>query len=224
MTTVGDIVSRLRNIIKATNEDAFLTDRFIYSLVLKYAHLFIKRDKQIQSVLAYSALIQSIPCLELIEVDKVSDRCCAGIKSNCTIMRSKERIPDIIESTNGPLFRSISSLDNSTEFTLTTPTTYISSSKTTTFKYNTTKYYWYVDGYLYFPNVNFEYVKVEGLFEKDLSDVFCAIEKKCLKRQDEKTFIPDYLLAEIESSVIKELALRLQVPEETADNKKNINR
>lgn len=224
MTTVGDIVSRLRNVVKATNEDAFLTDRFIYSLVLKYAHLFIKRDKQIQSVLAYSALIQSIPCLELIEVDKVSDRCCVGIKSNCTIMRSKERIPDIIESTNGPLFRSISSLDNSTEFTLTTPTTYISSSKTTTFKYNTTKYYWYVDGYLYFPNVNFEYVKVEGLFEKDLSDVFCAIEKKCLKRQDEKTFIPDYLLAEIESSVIKELALRLQVPEETADNKKNINR
>jgi len=224
MTTVGDIVSRLRNIVKATNEDAFLTDRFIYSLVLKYAHLFIKRDKQIQSVLAYSALIQSIPCLELIEVDKVSDRCCAGIKSNCTIMRSKERIPDIIESTNGPLFRSISSLDNSTEFTLTTPTTYISSSKTTTFKYNTTKYYSYVDGYLYFPNVNFEYVKVEGLFEKDLSDVFCAIEKKCLKRQEEKTFIPDDLLAEIESSVIKELALRLQVPEETADNKKNINR
>jgi hypothetical protein len=224
MTTVGDIVSRLRNIVKATNEDAFLTDRFIYSLVLKYAHLFIKRDKQIQSVLAYSALIQSIPCLELIEVDKVSDRCCAGIKSNCTIMRSKERIPDIIESTNGPLFRSIASLDNSTEFTLTTPTTYISSSKTTTFKYNTTKYYWYVDGYLYFPNVDFEYVKVEGLFEKDLSDVFCAVEKKCLKRQEEKTFIPDYLLAEIESSVIKELALRLQVPEETADNKKNINR
>lgn len=224
MTTVGDIVSRLRNVVKATNEDAFLTDRFIYSLVLKYAHLFIKRDKQIQSVLAYSALIQSIPCLELIEVDKVSDRCCAGIKSNCTIMRSKERIPDIIESTNGPLFRSIASLDNSTEFTLTTPTTYISSSKTTTFKYNTTKYYWYVDGYLYFPNVDFEYVKVEGLFEKDLSDVFCAVEKKCIKRQDEKTFIPDYLLAEIESSVIKELALRLQVPEETADNKKNINR
>lgn len=224
MTTVGNIVSRLRNIVKATNEDAFLTDRFIYTLVLKYAHLFIKRDKQIQSVLAYSALIQTIPCLELIEVDKVSDRCCAGIKSNCTIMRSKERIPDIIESINGPLFRSISSLDNSTEFTLTTPTTYISSSKTTTFKYNTTKYYWYVDGYLYFPNVDFEFVKVEGLFEKDLSDVFCAREKKCLKRQDEKTFIPDYLLAEIESSVIKELALRLQVPEETADNKKNINR
>jgi len=104
MTTIGDIVSRLRNIVKASNEDAFLTDRFIYSLVLKYAHLFIKRDKQIQSVLAYSALIQSIPCLELIEVDKVSDRCCAGIKSNCTIMRSKERIPDIIESTNGPFF------------------------------------------------------------------------------------------------------------------------
>ena len=58
----------------------------------------------------------------------------------------------------------------------------------------------------------------------DLSDVFCATEKKCVKRQDEKTFIPDYLLAEIENSVIKELTLRLQVPEETADNKKNINR
>jgi len=224
MTTIGDIVSRLRGVFKANTEDAFITDRLFYSIVLKYAHLFIKRDKQIDKLLAFSSMVQTIPCLELIEVDKVSDRCCAGIKSNCRIMRSKEKIPDIIESTVGPLFRSVTSLDNSVEFTFTTATTFTSISKTTTFKYNSTKYYWYVDGYLYFPNVDFDFVKVEGLFQNDLGLISCDEKENCLIKQENTTFIPEYLLAEIENSVIKELSVRLQIPTDQADDKQNVNR
>jgi hypothetical protein len=169
-------------------------------------------------------MVQTIPCLELIEVDKVSDRCCAGIKSNCRIMRSKEKIPDIIESTVGPLFRSVTSLDNSVEFTFTTTATFTSISKTTTFKYNSTKYYWYVDGYLYFPNVDFDFVKVEGLFQNDLGIISCDGKSECLIKQENTTFIPEYLLAEIENSVIKELSIRIQIPTDQADDKQNVNR
>ena len=36
-TTIGEVVSRVRNQMKAVRQDAFLTDRFIYSVIGKHA-------------------------------------------------------------------------------------------------------------------------------------------------------------------------------------------
>ncbi len=44
MTTIGESISRVRNIIKAVTMDAFVTDRVIYSLIQKYAKMYIKRQ------------------------------------------------------------------------------------------------------------------------------------------------------------------------------------
>ena len=38
-TTIGYTVSRVRNTLKAVKEDAFLTDRFIYSVVSKFCKI-----------------------------------------------------------------------------------------------------------------------------------------------------------------------------------------
>jgi hypothetical protein len=38
------LISRVRNTLKAVKEDAFLTDRIIYSSLLKYAQTLIKRE------------------------------------------------------------------------------------------------------------------------------------------------------------------------------------
>jgi len=43
-TTIGYTVSRVRNSIKAVKEDAFVTDRYLWSVITKYAKLFIKRQ------------------------------------------------------------------------------------------------------------------------------------------------------------------------------------
>ena len=40
--------------------------------------------------------------------------------------------------------------------------------KTTTFKYNNRQYFWYLDGYLYFPNLIWDAVKIEAIFENDV--------------------------------------------------------
>ena len=45
MTTVGEATSRVRNILKAVKEDPFLTDRFLYSLIMKYAKTLIRRQE-----------------------------------------------------------------------------------------------------------------------------------------------------------------------------------
>ena len=44
MTTIGEVVSRIRGQIKSEAQDAFMTDRYIYSLVLKFAQLFMRRQ------------------------------------------------------------------------------------------------------------------------------------------------------------------------------------
>jgi len=43
MQKIGDILSRVRGQIKAESEDAFVTDRYLYSLIKKYAQVYMRR-------------------------------------------------------------------------------------------------------------------------------------------------------------------------------------
>lgn len=222
MNTIGESVSRVRTALKSVREDAFLTDRQIYSLILKYGKLFIKRQDNLNKIMRYQTLFEVLPCVELIEVDKV-EACCAGIKSNCKIMRTKDRVPQVMEGSYGPLFRDITSIDGSIVVYRTYPGVYLNMTESTTFKYNKTKYYWYLDGHLYFPNIEWEAVRIEGLWDDNVHYLKCLTEEeKCDYRQDQPTHIPDYLFAEIEQMVLKEMITTLQIPSDQKDDNQNI--
>lgn len=216
-TTIGDTVSRVRNVIKGVKEDAFLTDRFLYSLVLKYAKLYIRRQDTENKIMRFQSLFEPLPCVELIEVDKI-EACCSGIKTNCHIRRTKDKLPVVLEGAYGPLFRTISSIDGSIECFKTYPTTYSDMTNITNFKYNKTKYYWYLNGYLYFPNIDWEAVRIEGLWDASVAMYTCDGDE-CVPRQDDPTHIPEYLFAEIEQNVLKDLMILIQSPVEGADDK-----
>lgn len=217
MTTIGDTVSRVRNIIKGVKEDAFLTDRFLYSLIIKYAKLYIRRQDTENKIMRFQSLFEPLPCVELIEVDKV-EACCAGIKSDCFIMRTKDKLPLVLEGAYGPLFRSITSIDGSIEVFKTYPTTYSDMTKVNNFKYNNTKYYWYLNGYLYFPNIEWESVRIEGLWDESVEMYICDGDV-CKARQSDQTHVPEYLFAEIEQNVLKDLTLLINTPTEGQDDK-----
>ena len=59
MTTIGEVVSRLRGQIKSEAQDAFMTDRYIYSLVLKYAQLFMRRQDSANKLKKFNSVWQS---------------------------------------------------------------------------------------------------------------------------------------------------------------------
>ena len=147
MTTIGDVVSRIRGQVKAEVQDAFVTDRYIYSLILKFAQLLMRRQDHANKLMKFNSVWQTLPYLELIEVDKVEAHC-TGIRSGCIIKRTKDKLPTFMEGYWGPLIRTVSSIDGSIELQATQPGTYTSMTKTTSFKYNTTKYFWYLNGYL----------------------------------------------------------------------------
>lgn len=223
MTTIGEAISRIRGQIKAESEDAFMTDRYIYSLIKKYAQLFMRRQDNANKLMKFNSVWQELKYVELIEVDKVEANC-VGLSSGCIIKRSKHRLPTFMQGYWGPLIRTVSSIDGGIEVQPTQPGTYTSMSKTTTFKYNNTKYYWFLDGYIYLPNVKWDAVKLEGVFEEDISKWTCDTDDDCVPRYLQNLYIPEFLFSEIEGQIFNTAINTIKIPTEDGDNKLNPNR
>ena len=45
MATIGETISRVRGQVKAEVQDAFVTDRYIYSLIEKHAQFLMRRQE-----------------------------------------------------------------------------------------------------------------------------------------------------------------------------------
>jgi hypothetical protein len=220
--TIGNVISRLRLQIKSVRQDAFITDRMIYTFIIKHAKWLMKREDSKNKLLTFSGVVQTMDFVELIEVDKV-EACCTGIKSDCTIKRTKDKLPIFLQGYYGPLIRSVTSLDSSEELQPIIPSSYLNIANSKNARYNKTRYFWYLNEYLYFPNLEWSAVRIEGIFEDDISRWTCE-EDNCKIRQDDSFNVPDYLLAEIESQVIKDLTVMYQVPTDLQNDKQSQSR
>jgi hypothetical protein len=217
MTTIGEAISRVRNTLKAVKEDAFLTDRTIYFSLMKYALTLIKREDNQNRLMKISSIFQVLPYIELIDVDKV-EAGCVGIYSGCYFKRSKDKLPTIMDGTFGPIIRTVSSIDGSIEMYRTDPGTWVSMTRTTTFKYNKFAYFWYLNGYIYCPNIDWEAIRMEAVFD---GLVETCDSEECLVKQDQPFSLPQYLFSEVEQYVIKELTMTMNVPSDGSDDSQN---
>jgi hypothetical protein len=217
MTTVGEAISRVRNALKAVKEDAFLTDRTIYFALSKYAKTLIKREDNQFRLMKMSQIFQVLPYVELIDVDRV-EAGCVGVYSECYFKRSKDKLPSILDGMFGPIIRTTSSIDGSIEMFKTDPGTWVSITKSSTFRYNKRPYFWYLNGYIYCPNIDWDAIRIEAIFENQAET--CDTDP-CLIKQDQPLSIPDYLFAEAEQFVMKELTTAMSVPTDGADDSQN---
>lgn len=206
MNTIGEAISRVRNNIKAVDTDSFITDRLIYSNIIKYAKLYIKQQTAQSVQSRFNSLYVKLPCVDLIEVDKVE--ACCDVKSGVLIKRTKDKLPGIMEGAGGLLLRTVASVDGSEEVFRTTPQFYNAQQKTSAARYNKTKYYWYLNGYLYIPNVDWDSIAVEGIFENKLMP---TCDDPCKAVQDEYLNIPSDLFAQIEQQVINDFLRMSQI-------------
>tara|TARA_R110000822_G_scaffold1267_8_gene5707 strand:+ start:1027 stop:1689 length:663 start_codon:yes stop_codon:yes gene_type:complete len=218
MTTIGESISRVRNVLKAVKEDPFLTDRTIYFAILKYAKTLIKREDNQFKLMRMSSIFQVLPYLELIDVDKV-EAGCLGVYSECYFKRSKEKVPSILDGVFGPIIRTVSSIDGTIELFRTEPGTWVSMTKTTTWKYNRSLYFWFLNGYMYFPNIDWDAVRMEAIFD---GNVDTCTSDDCEFIQNKPLTIPEYLFSEVEQFVIKELTMAMQIPADGPDDSQNI--
>jgi hypothetical protein len=224
-TKIGEVLSRLRNQIKAVRQDAFLTDRFLYSLVSKHAKWLMKREDSKNTIMNFSSVVQTLDIVNLIEVDRI-EAGCSGISSGFKVMRTKEHLPAFMQGYWGPLIRQVTSIDGQIDFQPTNPAQYVKLASSKNFKFNKTFYYWYLNDHLYFPDIQWPAIRIEGIFEGDISDYICIgcvenAEYNCVSRQNQNFNVPDYLFGELEASVLKDLAMLLQVPPDTIQDTKS---
>lgn len=217
MTTIGEAISRVRNTLKAVKEDPFLTDRTIYFLLQKYAQTLIKREDNQFRLMKMSQIFKVLPYVELIDVDKI-EAGCIGVYSECYFKRSKDKLPTILNGMFGPIIRTVSSIDGTIEMFRTDPGTWISITKSTTFKYNKRPYFWYLNGYIYCPNIDWDALRIEAIFDGILET--CDTDP-CLIRQDDAFVLPEYLFSEVEQFVVKELTLAMSIPTDGPDDSQN---
>ncbi len=220
MTTIGEAISRVRNTLKAVKEDAFLTDRTIYYSLLKYGQTLLKREDNQYRLMKISSIFTVLPYVELIDVDKI-EAGCTGVYSGCYFKRSKDKIPGILSGMMGPIIRTVSSIDGTDIMYRTQPGTWVSITKSTTFKYNKRRYFWFSEGYLYCPNVEWDAIRVEAIFDADKSAYLCSEEDQCKPRQDNAFPFPEYLFSEMEQYAVKELTMTLQIPSDGPDDSQN---
>jgi len=214
-TTIGGAISRIRNLIKAVKTDAFITDRFIYSLILKYSDMYIKQELDKGRSQMLNPLYKTLPCVDLIPVNKVE--ACCDIEG-CTITRTKDPLPKIMTNVTGLLIRSVTAIDGTTLVNRTEPSTYQQLIKTSGFKYNKDKYYWFINDHLYFPNLDWPQVKIDALFTGDIAKYQCT--DSCTLIQDAPSPTPDFLYALIEQGVLQDLGMSVQVPTDQASSDK----
>jgi len=221
-TIIGDVCSRIRNLTKGYTQDSFLTDKEIYLLFKKHASLVMKRLDEKGKLIKFSAVFETLDYVELEEVDRV-EATCMGVKSYTTFRRTKQTMPMFTEGAMGPMINSITSIDGSTACQIIRNIDlYNYMTRQKNFKYNDTKYCWFLNDRLYFPNVNWPAVRIEGIFEDDISQFKCCnYEDKCKPRQQQSLNVPDYILSEIEANVLKDIGIQLQIPEDMGQGNLN---
>lgn len=228
MQTIGYIVSRIKGLVKANNKDAFVTDRVIYSLIRKYTPFLMKREDSKGNLMRFEGLFQVFPYVELEESNRIESKC-VNIPVECKIKRTKDKLSLSMEGYYGPLIRSITSISgpaikpqDEQPIQLTSPSIYSQKIKLKSSKYNKQKYAWYLDGRLYFPDLEWDAIRLEAI-PNDTVNFGCDTDY-CKSMQELQFRVPEYLFGEIESFVLKDLGIPMQIPSDPVDDKQNIHR
>lgn len=206
--TKRQAIDSLRNKLRERNADSNYTNQFLYQTLLEQAKWLIKREISAGRIWRNVSFFQTLSCIDVIETS-VIDPCCP-IKTNCSIYRTERKLPETWQDDNGPLIKTISSIDNSTSFFYTTPTTWQNKKNDPYNRKSTEKYCFFADGYLWFPEHNPHKVNIYGLFTDDTSiiDTVCnpCKDRPCTRYLDTRFMFPEWVEAEMMAKAIELLA------------------
>lgn len=200
--TGRDIVSRVRSLHKLLSSDALITNRVILSEVRANTFLLVKREANLRKLWATDTLFTTIPCLEMVEVP-ISE-CCEFV-DECTIARTKYKLPRISEGNYQYLIQGVYSINAMSgkgkkvkEISI---NRYINMLKLPLIKKD--DYFWINNDYLYVTNPAIAIIRLSAMFEEDVPnnimypDCGCGIEptidEYCKNPLDKSFPLPGYL-------------------------------
>lgn len=224
MATIGEVISRLKNTLKLVNEDAFVTDRYIYNVVRKYSESILLKYQTLNIITnpeLYSQLY-----LELEDSTDLPEEL-GGLKDiiiHGNLKKSIIKVPEIRSYMGKQLIQSVYSVDYFTQYQQLTLKELAIFKNSFYRKFIKPLFYYMKDGYLYLLD-DVEKVMISAAFKDDVS-VYKGNEygkKECPRIQDSKFSYPENILSEAESMALQEIAMRynIQLPPEKDDKQYN---
>lgn len=187
MATTRKMISDVRSMHKLLSTDSLITDRAIESELSVVSSLLIKRETNIRKLWATDTLFTTIPCLEMVEVP-ISE-CCEYI-DDCTIARSKYKIPKISEGNYQYVIQGVYSINalggKATKLKEITVNRYINLLKLPVIKNE--PYYWITNEYLYVTNPMVEAIRFVAYFEEKVPSEIMYSDCGCGKTVSDEDF------------------------------------
>jgi hypothetical protein len=188
MATLRKLVSDVRSVHKILSTDSLITDRAIASEIRNNSLLLIKRETNLRKLWATDTLFTTIPCLEMIEVP-ISE--CCNYVDECTIARTKLKLPRISEGNYQYVIQGVYSINalggQGKKLKEISVNRYINLLKLPIIKKE--EYFWISNGYLYVNNPLLKSIRFVAMFEEDVENEIMYPECGC--------GTPEYTLEEI---------------------------
>ena len=203
MATLRKLVSDVRSIHKILSTDSLITDRAIASEIRINSLLLIKRETNLRKLWATDTLFTTIPCLEMEEVP-ISE--CCDYVDDCTVARTKFKLPRISEGNYQYVIQGVYSINalggKGKKLKEITVNRYVNLLKLPIVKKE--EYYWITNGYLYVNNPMIKSIRFVALFEEDVDNEILypecgcgtpeyTLEEVCKNPLDKEFPLPGYL-------------------------------
>lgn len=229
MSTGRKLVSDVRGLHKLISTDALITDRLIFSEIRNNALLLLKREANLRKLWSTDTIFTTISCLETMEVS-ISE--CCNYVDNCTIARSKIKLPRICEGNYQYIIQGVYSINamggKGKKIKEISINRYINLLKLPIIKKE--EYFWISNDYLYVTNPNLQAIRLVALFEEDVPsemlypDCGCGQakvtdEEWCKNPLDKEFALPGYLEKQVlELTSQKLLNTYFRLPVDLNDN------
>lgn len=214
MSTLRSFVSDIRSTHKLLSTDSMITDRAIASEVRNNSLLLIKRETNLRKLWATDTVFTTIPCLEMINVP-ISE--CCNYVDDCTIARTKHKLPKIAEGNYQYVIQGVYSINamsgKGVKLKEITVNRYINLLKLPVIK--SESYYWISNDYLYVTNPDIQAVRLVAFFESPVPNELlypeccCGVkapnEEFCMNPLDKEFVLPGYLKSQVLDMTSKKL-------------------
>lgn len=216
MSTLRNHISTVRGAHKLLSIDGSINDRSIAAEIKIATFLLLKRETNLRKLWATDTLFTTIECLDLMEVP-ISE--CCGYVDDCTIARTKYKIPRILEGNYQYLIQGVYSIDalggKGKKLKEITVNRYLNLLKLPLIKKE--NYYMIVNDYLYITNPLAKAVRIAAAFEEDIpsnilyGECSCDGDKKvsddeyCINPLDKTFNLPGYLERQVMDLVSQRL-------------------
>lgn len=212
--TVRKAISDIRKGLRENDADSRMSNKFTYAKIKKHAADIIRQRSDAFRILKQQSFYQTINCMKVDEAPTI-DPCC-GIRTNCTVFRTVHKLPEMYEDSLGSIIKNVWSIDGvfGTELQPITPDAWDRKRKNPWLRNGalTDIYYFYSDGYLYFPMSNWRKIKIRAYFQEDIAELNLCDEcgneplQECRPYMDNRLYLPPDLWKFVSERVLEELA------------------